>query len=151
MITLDQPDDGQRDRRRKWLLALLLLLLFLAAVGIFTLLITRGGAPRAGLPGALGGGSKAFSFDRTLTDVSKPLGITLSPDGKKLFVAEGDGAYAVQVFDTKGNKLGELTPPHSTEQTRQPANIAIAPDGAVYVVERRFAAVVVYNPDGTYR
>ena len=151
MITLDQPDDRRRDRKRLFLLAFLLFLLFLAAIGIFTLLITRGGAPRAGLPGALGGGSKAFPFDRTLTSVSKPLGIALSPDGKKLFGAEGDGAYAVQVFDTKGNKLGELTPPHSTELTRQPANIAIASDGAVYVVERKFAQIVIYNADGTFR
>jgi DNA-binding beta-propeller fold protein YncE len=151
MITLDQPQAQRPDRKRRYLLALLLLLLFLAAVGVFFLLISRGGAPRASLPGALGGGSKAFAFDRTLTAASKPLDVTLSPDGKKLYVADGDGAYAVEVFDTKGAKLGELTPPHTTETTRQPASVAVAPDGAIYVVERRAGAVVIYNADGTYR
>jgi len=71
MITLEQPQDERRDRRRIILIAAILFALFLLAVGTFMLLISRGGAPRAGLPGVLGGGSNAFDFDRTPTTIAR--------------------------------------------------------------------------------
>lgn len=150
MITLQQPEEERRDRRRIIIIAAILFALFFLAVGTFMLLF-RGGAPQPALPESLGGRSKAFAFDRTVTTASRPIDVALSPDGSKLFVAEGDGQYAVKIFDTKGNSLGELMPPHTDEFTRQPMNIAVASDGTVYVVERRLNQVMVYNADGTFR
>ncbi len=151
MITLDQPQDERRDRRRIIIIAAILFALFLLAVGTFMLLISRGGAPRSPLPGVLGGDSNAYDFDRTLTTIARPIDVALNADGSKVFAAEGDGQYAVKVFDTKGNLLGDLIPPHTDEFTRQPMTIAVAPDGTVYVVERRLNQVMVYNADGTFR
>jgi DNA-binding beta-propeller fold protein YncE len=152
MITLDQPQDAHRDRRRMILIAALLFALFALAVGTFIVLINRGGAPRVPLPGALGGGSGAYSFDRTVVgSVPRPLDVALSPDGSKMYVAEGDGDMAVNVYDSKGKSLGQLTPPHTDQFTRQPQSIAVAPDGTVYVVERRMNQVMVYNADGSFR
>lgn len=150
MITLQQPQEERRDRRRLILIAAILFALFLLAVGTFMLLF-RGGAPKPGLPDALGGGSKAYAFDRTLTTVARPVDVTLNADGSKIFVAEGDGQYAVKVFDTKGNFIGDLIAPHTDEFTRQPMSIAVAPDGTIYVVERRLNQVMVFNADGTFR
>jgi hypothetical protein len=135
MITLQQPQEEHRDRRRILIIAAILFALFLLAVGTFMLLF-RGGAPRPPLPGALGGGSKAYAFDRTLTSVARPIDVAFNADGSRLLVAEGDGQYAVKVFDTKGNFIGDLTPPHTDEFTRQPMSIAVAPTDH-YVVERR--------------
>lgn len=150
MITLQQPQEEHRDRRRIIIIAAILFALFLLAVGTFMLLF-RGGAPRPALPGTLGGDSDAYRFDRTMTTVTRPVDVVANPDGSKIFVAEGDGQYAVKVYDTKGNLLGDLIPPHTTEFTRQPMSIAVAPDGTVYVVERRLNQVMVYNADGTFR
>jgi DNA-binding beta-propeller fold protein YncE len=66
-------------------------------------------------------------------------------------VAESAGAYGVQVFDRDGEALEPLNPPHTTETTRQPMGIAVAPDGTVYVADRRHNQVFVYEDDGTYR
>jgi DNA-binding beta-propeller fold protein YncE len=139
-------------RKRAYKVALLLLLLFLASLGLFVLLMRLGGGPRVGLPDVLGSSTNSKpTFNRTLAAVDRPLAIALSPDGSRLYVAEGAGSYAVKVFDAKGAALGELTPPHTTEGTRQPMGIAVAPDGSVYVADRRLNQVLVFNADGTYR
>lgn len=150
MITLDHPQERHRDRRRLILIAAILFALFLIAVGTFWVLISRGGAPTISLPG-VSGSSAPYSFDRTVTQVPMPLDVAFSPDGSKMYVAEGDGDYVVKVFDKSGKPLGDLTPPHSDQFTRQPMSIAVAPDGTVYVVERRLDAVMVYNKDGSFR
>lgn len=150
MITLQQPQEEHRDRRRIIIIAAILFALFLLAVGTFMLLF-RSGAPRPPLPGGLGVGAGTYPFDRTLTTLARPIDIALNADGSKIFAAEGDGQYAVKVFDTKGKLFGDLTPPHTNEFTRQPMSIAVAPDGTVYVVERRLNQVMVYNADGTFR
>jgi DNA-binding beta-propeller fold protein YncE len=152
MITLQQPgeEEEHRRRRRLILIAAILFALFLLAIGTFMLLF-RGGAPTPGLPSTFGGGPKSYSFDRTMATLSRPVAVTVNADGSKIFAAEGDGQYAVKVYDKKGNLLGDLTPPHTTEFTRQPMSIAIAPDGTVYVVERRLNKIMVFNADGTFR
>ncbi len=150
MITLQQPQEERRDRRRLIIIAAILFALFLLAVGTFMLLF-RSGAPRPPLPGTLGTGSDAYPFNRTVAEVSRPVDVAINADGSKLFVAEGDGQYAVKVFDTKGNFIGDLIAPHTDEFTRQPMSIAVASDGTVYVVERRLNQVMVYNADGTFR
>jgi DNA-binding beta-propeller fold protein YncE len=143
------PDPG---RKRLYTVAPVLLALFLASLGLFTLLMRWDRAPRAGLPEVLGSSTKsAPTFDRTLAAVDRPLAMALSPDGSRLYVAEGAGSYAVKVFDAKGAALGELAPPHTTEGTRQPMGIAVAPDGSVYVADRRLNQVLIFNADGTYR
>jgi DNA-binding beta-propeller fold protein YncE len=152
-ITL-QPmgEDRGRDRKRRGLVLLLLLLLFLAALGAFILLISRGGAPRVSLPEVLGiatGGKP--KFDRTVASVARPIGVALSPDGSKIYAIESYGSYAIKVFDSKGKPLADAVPPHTTEGTRQPMAIAAAPDGSVYVTDRVLRQVLIFNADGTFR
>ena len=148
----DEAEEERRRRRRRYLAILpLLLSLFLAALGVFTLLMRGGMAPRAGLPSVLGTQSGKPSFDRAVEPVGRPLAVAISPDGKKLYVAESAGAYGVQVFDKAGAAVASLNPPHTTETTRQPMGLAVAQDGTGYVVDRRLQQVVVYEADGTYR
>jgi DNA-binding beta-propeller fold protein YncE len=149
---MEQSEDDRQDRRRYFIIAPLLVSLFLASLGVFTLLIRQGAAPRAGLPDVLGISAQGKpTFDRMLTPMQRPIDVAMSPDGSRLYAAESAGSYAVKVFDAKGTALGDLTPPHTTETTRQPMSIAVAPDGSVYVADRKLDQVLVFNADGTFR
>jgi DNA-binding beta-propeller fold protein YncE len=147
-----EPPGTTPDRRRRYLLIFaLLVFLFLGSVAVFTFLIRQGAAPRAGLPSVLGGDGGRPRFDAAVQPIGRPVAVGLSPDGKKIYVAESAGAYGVQVFDRDGEPLEPLNPPHTTETTRQPMAIAVAQDGGVYVADRRHNQVFVYDEDGTYR
>ncbi len=151
-IALQPPQEERRSRRRYLLILPLLLSLFLAALGVFTLLIREGAAPRLELPSAvLGTQSGKARFDRWVEPVPRPVSVAVSPDGKRLYVAENAGSYSVRVFDTKGGEVTSFSPPHTTETTRQPTSIAVGKDGTVYVVERRLRQVLVFDADGEYR
>src|SRR3990172_4049894 len=132
MTLVLQPEGGRRDRRRNLVVALLLLVVFLLALGVFTLLIQGGKAPRVGLPSVLGDDSGNARFDRAVSPVSRPIAVAVSPDGRRMYVAESAGAYAVQVFETKGSPIAAMSPPHTTETTRQPMGVAVGTDGTVY-------------------
>ncbi len=154
MTYMQQPmeQEGGRDRKRLGVILLLLLALFLAALGVFTLLISRGGAPRASLPDVFGASARGKpKFDRTVASASRPIDVAVSPDGSKFYAVESSGSFAVKVFDAKGNPIGDGTPPHTTEFTRQPMSIAVAPDGAVYVTDRNLRQVLIFNADGAFR
>lgn len=146
-----QPEDRGRDRRRYLVVLILLLSVFLAALGVFSLLMRGGNAPRAGLPDVLGNRANKPKFNRAVFPVSRPLAVALSRDGKRLYVAESADAYALQVFDKSGEKIASASPPHTTDRTRQPMGVAVAPDSAVYVVDRRLRQVLIFEADGTYR
>jgi DNA-binding beta-propeller fold protein YncE len=146
-----QPPYPDRDRRRRLALLGALFALFLAALGVFTLLI-RQGAPRAGLPDVLGASSKGKpTFERTLAAAGRPWGVAVSPDGKRLYVSEGAGAYAVKVFDNKGSSIADATPPNTNEYGRLPMGLAVAPSGLVYVADRKLRQVDVYDADGAFK
>jgi DNA-binding beta-propeller fold protein YncE len=152
MTYIEQPQNPGGNRKRFLTITPLLFALFLAALGVFTMLIRQGHAPRAGLPDVLGiSATSKPTFGRTLADVARPLDVAISADGSRLYAAEGAETYAVKVFDAKGAPLGDLTPPHTTEGTRQPMSMALAPDGSVYVADRRLNQVLIFNADGTFR
>lgn len=154
MTTFSAPFDSppeRRDRRSRLLLLGLLILLFLAALGVFTFMMWRGG-PRASLPDVNASNSGHPVFDRQFAQVTRPWAVATSPDGKRVYVAEAAGTYAVKVFDAKGNWLADATPPHTTETSRQPVSIAVSPDGAsVYVVDRALQQLLRYDANGAFK
>ena len=152
MSTMSPPFDGEprRDRRSRLLLIALLLLLFLAAFGIFTFMIRNGG-PRASLPDAGASSGGRPRFDRQFAEASRPWAVAVSPDGKRVYIAEAAGSYFLKVFDAKGNWIADATPPHTTETSRQPVSVAVAPDGAVYVVDRALQQLLRFDADGAFR
>jgi serine/threonine-protein kinase len=83
-----------------------------------------------------------FSFG----GVAAPVGVAVSPDGQRIYVAEGGGDRFIKVFDRDGHATAELAPTDSQAATRTPGAIALDADGTLYVADRIRAGVDVYSP-----
>jgi DNA-binding beta-propeller fold protein YncE len=83
-----------------------------------------------------------FSFAR----VSRPVGVALSPDGQRIYVAEGGGERLIKVFDREGRPVGQMAPPDSKPGTRSLGYLATDAAGRIYAVDRLGACVDVYSP-----
>jgi tripartite motif-containing protein 71 len=139
---------------RRLPVAILLASVFLLSLGVFVYLMRQGRVPRVGteLPEALGvTRQQPASFDRTLAPASRPVAVAVSPDAKRIYVAEGGGEYAVRIFAPDGTLLGNATPPHTTPTSRVPMDLAVGPDGTVYVADRLLRQVLIFDADGAFR
>lgn len=87
-----------------------------------------------------------FSF----AAVARPVGVAVSPDGQRIYVAEGGGERLIKVFDREGQLVGKLAPPESKPGTRKPSLLAADGTGRLYVVDRLRAAIDRYGPDGAW-
>jgi outer membrane protein assembly factor BamB len=76
---------------------------------------------------------------RTLEGVESPRGLALGEDG--LYILDGDGD--VRVFDEDGEPLRDWS-----SGTAEPADIAVAPDGTVYVLGSE-GKLLAFETDGT--
>ena len=79
-----------------------------------------------------------------------PVGVTVSPHGDRLYVAETGGERLVKIFDRAGNDLGSFAPPRTTAGQRSPVYLATDSTGRVFVSDRLQHAVFVYDQSGTY-
>ncbi len=144
-------NDEDEERRRKRLLAALLALL--AALCLVTYLFVRYLNRPQPLPDLLPVPVEVNYPPHYLSafyGVDAPLGIALSPDGQRLYVAESRGERWVKIFDTTGNLLGKFAPPRTTPAERSPVYLATDAQGRVFVTDRLQHAVFVYDPDGNY-
>jgi len=152
MTYFEQPQNPVSSRKRLATIVPLLVSIFLAALVVFVVLINRNHAPRVGLPDVLGSstGGKP-TFDKTLASLGRPWAVAVSPNGKRLYVSEGAGAYAVKVFDRDGSFVADATPPNTDEFNRLPMGLAVSPSGLVYVADRKLRQVDVYDADGSFK
>ncbi|MBI4200873.1 MAG: hypothetical protein HY531_01120 [Chloroflexi bacterium] len=80
-----------------------------------------------------------------------PMAVGVTPDGTRLYVAEGEGDRTVRViYLTTQAPPGTLTPPGTEPGTRKPMGIAVASSGVVYVVDRLRTLVDLYDPAGQW-
>ena len=142
----------QRSHRRRRVLLVASLVLFMAltaSAGEFYRYIVR----PAPLPELLLPQVKVNyppHYLASIYGVNKPVGVTVSQDGKRVYVAESEGERLVHAFDRDGKPLWTLAPPNTSAGERAPVYLATDRAGRVYVTDRLQFAVFVYGADGRY-
>jgi DNA-binding beta-propeller fold protein YncE len=129
------------------LLALLGLLAMLATIAIWYLLFRQPINPLPPIPE-----SRVPGYATSVYGVNNPVGVAVSPDGGRIYVAETEGDRVVRVFDAAGNLVATAAPPESTGTEHVPVFVAIDPlTSEVYVTDRPTGAVYIYDRDGAYQ
>ncbi len=82
--------------------------------------------------------------------VNWPVGIAVSRDGQKIYVAEGNGEKQLRIFDRQGREIKTTSPADSNPLARQPIYATVGPDGSVYVADQVRSGVDVFDADGNY-
>jgi DNA-binding beta-propeller fold protein YncE len=139
----------ERSRRRKLILLLLLLLAFLLLLGValwYLLFRQPIGVPP--LPGEV----TMPTYATSVFGPKRPLGVTVSPDGSRIYVGETGGDRLARVLDGTGKQLAVLQPPVSTGTDHVPVYLAMDPlNGEVYVSDRPTGSIYIYDANGTYQ
>jgi DNA-binding beta-propeller fold protein YncE len=86
-----------------------------------------------------------FSFP-----AERPVGVAVSPDGQRIYVAESAGEYAIKIFDRDGVFIKSFGPPFTDKANRAPTYIAIDSIGRVYVTDTYNDTIAVFDPDGNF-
>jgi len=144
-------EDEREDKRRKRLLLLLMLLLALLAC-VVTLFIRYLWQP-VPLPELLPipvNVNYAPHYLFSIYEIERPIGVAVSPDGDRIYVAETGGERLVKVFDRDGDLLNSFAPPRTRPGERSPVYVTTDKTGRVYVTDRLQHAVFVYDELGTY-
>src|SRR5207302_2861630 len=81
----------------------------------------------------------------SIAGVSAPLGVSVTPDGQRIYVAEGGGQRLIKVFDREGRPTAQLAPAETQPGTRTPSEMSLDRQGSLYVADRLRAAVDVYS------
>ena len=82
-------------------------------------------------------------FGTSKSRLRTPRDLALSAAGDKLFITDSDNGR-VQVFDTKGGHLGQLT----AERMNSPCGVCVGPQGRIYVSDTREHSIFVFGEDG---
>lgn len=136
--------------RNFWVLIALLAALFFAGLALFLLLYRWGGVPQVELPRALRITEARPEFKGVLEGVQRPLSVAASPDGRRVYVAEGAGDRAIHILDRDGQEIGTAVPPDTIAPSRLPMSVAVNMEGTVYVADRLLHRVLMFDGDGEY-
>lgn len=136
-------------KRRLLLLLLLLLLLCLCCVGGLFLRYLMKPEPLPQIVPVVQNiaypPSYKFSFP-----ADRPVGVAVSADGQRIYVAESAGERVVKMFDRNGNFIKSFAPPFTTTSNRRPTYIAIDAAGRVYVTDIYNDVIAVFDADGNF-
>jgi DNA-binding beta-propeller fold protein YncE len=140
----------EEERRRKRLLLLLLLLLFLlcCVCGLFFRYMMKPEPLPEMVPVVNVNYPPHYVF--SIYGIDRPVGVALSPDGQRVYVAETGGERLIKAFDRAGNPLFSFAPPNSFSAQRSPVYLAVDQSGRVFVTDRLQNCIYVYDAEGTY-
>jgi len=139
--------DPRRQQRKLVLLLSVLLVLLACVVGLFVRYLFQPAPLPDLLPVDV---AYAPHYLFSIYGVDKPVGVAISSQGDRLYVAESGGERLVRAFDRAGNAVGSLAPPRTGPGERAPVYLATDSAGRVLVTDRLQHAVLVYDREGTY-
>ncbi|MCI0519682.1 MAG: NHL repeat-containing protein [Chloroflexi bacterium] len=144
------PASGGAGKRRMLIIALIALLLAFAAVAALFVRYVINPAPLPDLLPAPVNLSLPPHYVFSIYELSQPVGIALSPDGQRVYVAESGGERQVKIFNPDGRLLGSFAPPATATPERSPVYLDVDPRGRVYVSDRAQHAVFIYDAEGAF-
>ncbi len=151
-IRLPEEEQQQQEekRRRKWLLLLLLLLLLLCCgLGLFYRYLTRP-EPLPEIVPVVPEVDYPPHYLFSIYGVDRPVGVAVSPDGERIYVAEAGGDRLIKIFDRDGNRIGVFAPPDTRVGERSPVYLTVDAQGRVFVSDRLQHAIYVFDSEGQY-
>ncbi|UCG24046.1 MAG: hypothetical protein JSW55_18255 [Chloroflexota bacterium] len=136
-------------RRRKLILLIILLILLCGATGLaYRYLTAPAPLPELVVPDSDIHYAPHYLF--SIYDVDKPVGVTVSERGDRIFVTESGGERLVKIFDNNGELLDSFAPPGTMPGERSPVYLAIDSFGRLFVTDRLQHAIYVYDSSGNY-
>jgi DNA-binding beta-propeller fold protein YncE len=137
-------------KQRRWLILVLTsLLLVIFAVGIVFVQYLRKPKPLPELVAPINlNYPPHYLF--SMYNVDQPVGVAVSPQGDRVYVAETGGERLIRIISSKGESLGSFAPPQTNAGERAPVYLATDSTGRVYVTDRLQHAIFVYDRDGKY-
>ncbi len=147
----ERPEEEEQERRRKrrllLVLALLTLLLLIVACIFVRYVQTREPLPElVPLPAEV---NYPPHYLFSIYGVDKPVGVAVSPDGQRIYVAENGGDRLIKVFNRKGELLSAFAPPNTRAGERAPVYMAVDRRGRLYVTDRLQHAIYIYSAEGS--
>lgn len=151
----DQTPDNivladEERRRRLLLLILLLFLLVFCCIGFFFVRYLLAPQPLPEMIPVSGGVNYPPHFLYSIYGVDKPVGVTVSPDGQRIYVSETGGERLIKIFSRDGVEQGSFAPPNTTMAERSPVYLAVDNTQRVFVADRMQNAVFIYDAKGGF-
>jgi DNA-binding beta-propeller fold protein YncE len=146
----EAPDEDRRRRRRRLLLLFLvgLGLLLLTIIAIWYFLFRKPINPIPVIPDVF----RPPAYSSSIYGPDTAIGVAVSPDGSRVYVAETEGQRALRVYDARGRLLNAARPPAATGTEHVPVWLAIDPlTSDVFVTDRPTGGIHVFDRDGAYR
>ncbi|HBG74231.1 MAG: hypothetical protein A2X25_03680 [Chloroflexi bacterium GWB2_49_20] len=141
---------GER-KRRTLLVVLLMLFLLLCAVGCLFLRYLLKPEPISEIVPLLQVSKQAPpTYVKMIEGVDGPVGVTVSPDGQRIYVSESKGERLIKIFDREGKLIQSFSPPGTENTNRIPVYLAASLDGRVFVSDRYNAVIDIFDADGKF-
>jgi DNA-binding beta-propeller fold protein YncE len=145
-IEAGTPAEKRRRRRLIVLFLLIGLLALLGAIAIWYFLFRQPINPLPLIPD-----SRMPTYSTSFYGPHTAMGLAVSRDGSRIYVAQTEGDRTLLIYDGGGNLLNTVVPPAETGTEHVPVWVAIDPvTSEVYVTDRPTGAIYVYDPEGAY-
>lgn len=146
----EQEQEEEKKKKRRLLLLLLLVVTLLLCVCVMFCRYLLQPAPLPELLPIPVDANYPPHYLFSIYGVEQPVGVALSPQGDRIYVAETGGDRLIQMFDRDGNPLGSFAPPRTRHPERSPVYLAVDSTGRVFATDRLQHAVFVYDQEGNY-